>query len=334
MTHSKLTCPQCGHHSAFGDARFCTTCGAPLDADSAAAESWSPRKMTVEGIEAVVPTPFESSPDTSSRGTSTRKATMEDWDLEPLDAAPPQAANQPASPYAPAGSATPARPPAARRVAPTDVGDGSVRESSEEKLPAEDEHRSIGKPHEASAPKRGKDDQMTKPNPPVQEKRTIVEEGTKLRGDLESACPVVVNGCIEGDVQAPSLTVSATGVVQGTARVGTIQCEGELSGDFDADHIELSGSVKDSTVIRAATIEMKLTAKGGKKQLLFGDVRDADQPAATEATANESATKGEASASANADASPAQRPSEAPPSKRSRAVPVNGRPSQPPPPAE
>ena len=40
------------------------------------------------------------------------------------------------------------------------------------------------------------------------EKRTLVEEGTELKGSLTSSCPVLVRGRIEGDVKAPSLTVS------------------------------------------------------------------------------------------------------------------------------
>ena len=163
---------------------------------------------------------------------------------------------------------------------------------------------------------------MINPKPPMQEKRTIVEEGTRLKGELESDCPVVVNGRVAGAVRAPALTVSETGVVDGTARVGIIQCQGELSGEFDADRVELSGTVKDGTVIRAETIEMKLTAKNGKKQLVFGDVQDAAQPE----VASPVPEAKEAQAAAEA-------PAEGPVSERSQAAPVNGRPSQPPPPA-
>ena len=128
---------------------------------------------------------------------------------------------------------------------------------------------------------------MANVNPPVQEKRTVVEEGTYLKGNLESACPVVVHGRVQGDVQAPSLTVSATGVVEGTAKVGAIRCEGELAGEFDAERVELFGTVKDNTIIRATTIEMKLTGKRGKKQIIFGEAEptDALQPEADAAAA-------------------------------------------------
>jgi cytoskeletal protein CcmA (bactofilin family) len=163
---------------------------------------------------------------------------------------------------------------------------------------------------------------MANVNPPVQEKRTVVEEGTQLKGNLESACPVVVHGRVQGDVQAPSLTVSATGVVEGTAKVGAIRCEGELAGEFDAEHVELFGTVKDNTIIRATTIEMKLTGKRGKKQIIFGEA-DAEQPvvdpvakpSAPEASEPRlEAAPAQAERANGSGSIPAPRPSQPPPS--------------------
>jgi cytoskeletal protein CcmA (bactofilin family) len=102
-------------------------------------------------------------------------------------------------------------------------------------------------------------------------KRTLVEEGTELKGSLTSTCPVLVRGKIEGDVKAPALTVSPSGAVHGRAKVGEISAEGELSGEFDADVVQLSGSVKDRTVIRAKSLEVKLASESGKLQVVFGE---------------------------------------------------------------
>jgi cytoskeletal protein CcmA (bactofilin family) len=102
-------------------------------------------------------------------------------------------------------------------------------------------------------------------------KRTLVEEGTELKGSLTSTCPVLVRGRIEGEVKAPSLTVSPSGAVHGRAKVGELQAEGELSGEFDADMVKLSGSVKDRTVIRAKSLEVKLASENGKLQVVFGE---------------------------------------------------------------
>jgi cytoskeletal protein CcmA (bactofilin family) len=102
-------------------------------------------------------------------------------------------------------------------------------------------------------------------------KQTIVEEGTEFKGILLSTCPIVVRGRIEGEIDTPSLTVSEKGSVHGRAKVGSIRSLGELSGEFDADTVELAGRVKDNTVIRAKSLEVKLSAEDAKMQLTFGD---------------------------------------------------------------
>lgn len=101
-------------------------------------------------------------------------------------------------------------------------------------------------------------------------KRTVVEEGTHFTGNLTSTCPIDVRGRVEGDVQAPSLTVSARGAVHGHAKVGSVHSEGELSGEFEAETVELSGTVKDKTVIRARSLEVRLSSTKGQ-QVIFGD---------------------------------------------------------------
>src|ERR1700759_5480698 len=103
------------------------------------------------------------------------------------------------------------------------------------------------------------------------DKRTLVEEGTELKGSLTSTCPVLVRGRIDGEVSAPALTVSPSGAGHGKAKVGELQAEGELSGEFDADVVQLSGKVQDRTVIRAKTLSVQLAAQAGKLQVVFGE---------------------------------------------------------------
>lgn len=110
-------------------------------------------------------------------------------------------------------------------------------------------------------------------NPGATEKRTLVEEGTTFKGSLTSTCPILVKGTINGDLEAPSLTVAATGSVSGKVKAGELKSEGELSGEFDVDKVVLSGSVKDNTVIRAKALEVKLSVTGAKMQVVFGEVQ-------------------------------------------------------------
>ena len=95
------------------------------------------------------------------------------------------------------------------------------------------------------------------------DKRTVVEEGTSFKGTLTSSCPIDVRGRIEGDIETPSLSVSASGAVHGKAKVKAVRSEGELSGEFDAESVELAGTVRDNTIIRARSLEVKLAAQRG-----------------------------------------------------------------------
>jgi cytoskeletal protein CcmA (bactofilin family) len=108
-----------------------------------------------------------------------------------------------------------------------------------------------------------------RPSAPI--KHTVIEEGTEFKGTLTSSCPVDVRGRIDGEVATPALTVSASGSVHGRAKVGSVKSEGVLSGEFDADTIELAGSVRDNTVIRARSLEVKLASERGKLQVTFGE---------------------------------------------------------------
>jgi cytoskeletal protein CcmA (bactofilin family) len=103
-----------------------------------------------------------------------------------------------------------------------------------------------------------------------QDKKTLVEEGTNFKGSATSTCPIVVRGRIEGEVQAPSLAISPSGAVHGKVRVGTVTSEGEIAGEYDAESVELSGTVRDNTVIRAKTLRVQLSTVEGKMQVVFG----------------------------------------------------------------
>jgi cytoskeletal protein CcmA (bactofilin family) len=103
------------------------------------------------------------------------------------------------------------------------------------------------------------------------DRKTLVEEGTEFKGSLSSNCPIIVKGRIDGDVQAPSLTVSPSGAVHGKVKVAEVRSQGEIAGEFDADLVQLSGVVKDNTIVRAKTLEVKLSPANGKLQVVFGE---------------------------------------------------------------
>ncbi len=114
------------------------------------------------------------------------------------------------------------------------------------------------------------------------EKKTYVEEGTEFVGTLRAKCPVVVKGSLEGDLEAPAVSVTSTGRVTGNVKAKRVESEGVLAGAIDADEISLAGSVKSNTVIRARSLEVKLGVEKGKLEVTFGEciVEVGDMPSA------------------------------------------------------
>src|SRR5439155_9769901 len=106
-------------------------------------------------------------------------------------------------------------------------------------------------------------------NPTV--KQTILEDGTEFDGSIKSKCPITVSGKLRGEVSAPSLTVTQSGSVHGQVKVSQLKSQGEISGEIDAESVELSGRVNDQTTIRATTLEVMLNQTAGKLQVTFGN---------------------------------------------------------------
>ncbi len=105
------------------------------------------------------------------------------------------------------------------------------------------------------------------------DKKTLVDEGTEFHGTLSSKCPVIVRGAVDGELRAPSLRVSESGSVNGKVQVGELSSEGQLAGEVDAEVVKLSGVVRDSTVIRAKTLEVQNGVDDpAKMRVVFGEV--------------------------------------------------------------
>lgn len=105
----------------------------------------------------------------------------------------------------------------------------------------------------------------------TQGRQTIVEAGSEFSGKLNSKVDILAHGRIEGELSAPALRVSSTGAVHGKVRVTSLESEGEVSGDLEADTIRLGGAVRDNTVVKAKTLEVRLAGEAGKSQVVFGE---------------------------------------------------------------
>src|SRR5262249_54478154 len=102
-------------------------------------------------------------------------------------------------------------------------------------------------------------------------KHTLVEEGTEFKGTMSSSCPIVVMGKVEGDVAGPVIHVTPSGVVSGVVKVKQLRSDGELAGEVEADTVEISGRVRDRTVIRARSLEASPGVTRGGMGVVSGE---------------------------------------------------------------
>ena len=136
----------------------------------------------------------------------------------------------------------------------------------------------------------------------MSDKKTLIEDGTEFKGTLSSTCPVVVMGRVEGELQGPSVEVTETGVLSGKAKVTELRSRGELAGEFDAQAVELSGRVRDKTIIRAQSLEVRLQRADGRVEMVFGECELAVGDAPDKAKAVDTARTGNRSRNAAAAA--------------------------------
>ncbi len=180
--------------------------------------------------------------------------------------------------------------PSTRQRMPTLHGLGAGAEASgAEAVPPEPPPRSQHPDPKTSSPREMSMPIETNKTP----KQTLVEQGTEFKGTIKSSCAVVVNGTIDGEVDAPEVTITQSGTVIGTIKAKKVRSSGTLSGNVDAGDVFLSGNVRSNTVIKAKSLEVKLgSSDRGQIQLAFGDcnIEAAQVPREEDSTNEQSAS--------------------------------------------
>ncbi len=75
---------------------------------------------------------------------------------------------------------------------------------------------------------------------------------------MKSSGPVIVHGSLDGEIEAPSLSIATTGTLHGNIRAESLRSYGTLAGTVDAGEVYVSGVVRSKTVIRARRLELQL----------------------------------------------------------------------------
>jgi cytoskeletal protein CcmA (bactofilin family) len=105
----------------------------------------------------------------------------------------------------------------------------------------------------------------TKPKP--QRIDTLIGAGTRIIGDVQFTGGFHVDGHVKGNVDAPpdsgaTLSVSDSGVVEGSVAVPNVILNGSVKGDILAhDRVELGATARVSGNVYYALIEMEMGAE-------------------------------------------------------------------------
>jgi cytoskeletal protein CcmA (bactofilin family) len=105
----------------------------------------------------------------------------------------------------------------------------------------------------------------TKPKP--QRIDTLIGAGTRIIGDVQFTGGFHVDGHVKGNVDAPpdsgaTLSVSDSGVVEGSVAVPNVLLNGSVKGDILAhDRVELGATARVSGNVYYALIEMEMGAE-------------------------------------------------------------------------
>jgi len=102
---------------------------------------------------------------------------------------------------------------------------------------------------------------------------SIISASLRIVGDLVSEGDVQVDGLIEGDVNARSLTVSEGAAVKGQINAQKVLIRGEVHGEVTAEVVELGRSAR----VTGDIVHADLTIESGA--FLEGHCRHMDRPA-------------------------------------------------------
>ena len=93
------------------------------------------------------------------------------------------------------------------------------------------------------------------PSTPVE--TSIVAKGTSIKGNLEFAGTLIVEGSLESEIQGVEMTIQKSGKINGSIMVQTLNCHGEVEGNISADSIVIHSSAVISGEVKVTTLEVE-----------------------------------------------------------------------------
>jgi len=93
------------------------------------------------------------------------------------------------------------------------------------------------------------------PTAPVE--TSIVAKGTSIKGNMDFAGTLIVEGSLESEIQGVEMTIQKSGRIKGSIKVQTLNCHGEIDGNISADSVVIHSSAVISGEVKVATLEVE-----------------------------------------------------------------------------
>ncbi len=108
---------------------------------------------------------------------------------------------------------------------------------------------------------------------------SIVSPEMTVTGNLVSSGEVQLDGTVDGDVQAETLTIGENGTINGTVRATTLRVLGHVDGEIQADDVTILARAR----VRGDVVHESLAIEAGA--MIEGHCRRANQAESPEAAA-------------------------------------------------
>ena len=86
---------------------------------------------------------------------------------------------------------------------------------------------------------------------------SIIAKETTIKGDIEFAGTLIVEGYLESQVKGIELTIQKSGKINGTLKVRALNCHGQIEGDIHADNVVIHGDAVVSGAIHTSTLQIE-----------------------------------------------------------------------------
>lgn len=86
---------------------------------------------------------------------------------------------------------------------------------------------------------------------------SIIAKDTTIKGDLEFAGTLIVEGYLESQIKGIEMTIQKSGRINGTIKVRALNCHGQVEGDIHADNVVIHGDAVVSGAVHATTLQIE-----------------------------------------------------------------------------